>query len=206
MFHHEAKLDVRVPKGNDGFWQIMNELQTRNGEFTVADIDELTCSCTQNVGKYLMGLVAAGIAEQTGTRPPAAKGRFETPVYRLLKQPAMAPRVRDDGSLVPPTQQECVWTAIRTLKQFDVRELVFAATTDQVTPKPGTTRRFVLLLERAGYLRRVGFGQPHRYRLIPEMNTGPLPPSCKVLDARVVWDPNVKKFFGEKPEATEGKP
>ncbi|MGJ5203616.1 hypothetical protein [Bradyrhizobium sp. HKCCYLR20261] len=206
MFHHEAKLDVRVPKGNDGFWQIMNYLQTRDGEFTVGDVDELTCSCVQNVSKYLKGLLNAGIAEQCGERPATMKGQFASPLYRLVKTPVLAPRVRDDGSLIPPTAQECTWNAIRTMKQFTVQELIFAATTDQVRPKRRATARYVLLLERAGYLVRVGKGQPHRYRLKPDMNTGPQPPSCKLFDVRVVWDPNVKKFFGETPEAQEATP
>ncbi|WP_316171059.1 hypothetical protein [Bradyrhizobium sp. SZCCHNRI1058] len=206
MFHDPAKLDVRVPKGNEGFWQIMNHLQIRNGEFTVGDVDELTCSCVQNVSKYLAGLIKAGIAEQIGTRSPLAKGQFASPLYRLVKTPVLAPRVRDDGSLIPPTAQECTWNAIRTLKQFNVPELIFAATTDQVTPKEPATRRYVMLLERAGYLVRVGDYQPIRYRLKPDMNTGPQPPSCKLFNVRVVWDPNLKRFFGKAPEAKEIKP
>ncbi|WP_315742806.1 MULTISPECIES: hypothetical protein [unclassified Bradyrhizobium] len=206
MFHHAAKLDVRVPKGNEGFWQIMNHLMVRNGAFTVGDVDELTCSRVQNVSKYLTGLINAGIAEQVGERPPAIRGQFASPLYRLVKTPVLAPRVRDDGSLIPPTAQECTWNAIRTLKQFSVMELVFAATTDQVEPKRRATARYVLLLERAGYLTRIGKGQPHRYRLKPDMNTGPQPPSCKLIDARVVWDPNLKRFFGEAPEAKEVAP
>ncbi|UFZ05477.1 hypothetical protein LQG66_03935 [Bradyrhizobium ontarionense] len=206
MFHQQAKLDVRVPKGNEGFWLIMNHLQILNGEFTVGDIDELTCSCVQNVSKYLTGLLNAGIAEQVGERPPKAKGQFASPLYRLVKTPVLAPRVRDDGSLIPATAQECVWNAMRTLKQFNVPELIFAATTDQVKPKEPATRRYVMLIERAGYLVRVGKCQPIRYRLKPDMNTGPQPPSCKLFDVRVVWDPNLKRFFGDAPEAREVAP
>ena len=202
-----ASVPVRVPRGNDGFWAIMRRLNAEQGHFTVADIDGESNVSISNISEYLKGLVAAGIAEQCGKRPPAAKGRFPTPLYRLLKQPIRAPRVREDGSLILPSHDEQLWTAIRTLKTFNVKELIFAATTDDVKPSLFSARHLLKILHGAGYLTVTSRGQRGNqvYRLKPNMNTGPLPPRSKQLNGRLVWDPNLGKFMGDAPIASEVK-
>lgn len=200
-YHYDATIDVRVPRGIEGFWKLMCELQQANGRFTIADIDAETSSRAVLIYKYVTALVAAGIVARLDTEHQ--QRRFQQHVYSIVKPQATTPRVRQDGSVVPPTAQECVWNAIRTLKQFTVPELLFAATTDQVKPTRKPIAAYVAALEGAGYLTRLGEETPLRYRLKPSMNTGPKPPACRMIHSRVVWDSNLNRFFGRAPEARE---
>jgi hypothetical protein len=204
-----AHITVRVPRGKSGYWAIMLRLHRDQGCFTVRDVDGESNTSIKHISKYLKALVAAGFVEQVSTRRHGIAGKYPTPLYRLVKQPVQAPRVRDDGSVIPATAQEQIWIAIRNLKVFKLAELRFASTTDDVMPKSQTVARFVRFLEAAGYLAVVSSGRrgiPQTWRLKPGMNTGPLPPQLKQLDAKVVWDPNIEKFIGEAPIANEVQP
>lgn len=212
-----ASLPVRVPRGFEGFWEIMVRLDKEQGCFTVADVDGESNVSVKSISKYLTALVRAGFVERIATRHHAIKGKYPTPLYKLLKHPVKAPRVRPDGSVVPPTTaHEQLWIAIRNLTTgFSLAELMFAATTEEVKPDKQTAGRFVRQLQSAGYLavtrttRRGGVkgrGGAAAWRLKPGMNTGPLPPSLKHINGKSVWDPNLKKFMGEPPIAKEVKP
>ncbi|MGW1423650.1 hypothetical protein ACWAT4_26415 [Bradyrhizobium manausense] len=214
---HKASLPIRVPRGNEGFWEIMVRLNKEQGCFTVADVDGEGHVSVKHISKYLKGLVAAGFVEQIATRQHPIKGKFATPLYRLLKQPVKAPRVRPDGSLVPTTTAaEQLWIAMRNLSTgFSLAELVFAATTEELKPNMQTAGCFVRRLHRAGYLAVIktskrggvaGRGGASAWRLKPGMSTGPLPPSLKHINGKSVWDPNLKQFVGEGPIAKEVKP
>lgn len=105
----------------------------------------------------------------------------------------------------PPTQKEPLWVAIRTLKTFGVKELVFAASTDTRIP-PASALVFLHRLTRAGYLtvvRKASRGRGAIWRLKPGMNTGPKPPVQRTVRAVVLWDQNLKAFVGEPPIARE---
>lgn len=213
---NSANLPVRVPRGYEGFWEIMLKLDKEQGCFTVADVDGESNVSVKCISKYLTALVAAGFVEAIGNRHHATKGKYPTPLYKLLKQPVTAPRVRRDGSVVPSTTHEQLWIAMRNLTAgFSLTELMFAATTDEVKPNVQTAGRFVRRLHRAGYLavtkttRRGGVngrGGAAAWRLKPGMNTGPLPPSLKHINGKSVWDPNLKKFMGTAPIAKEVQP
>lgn len=212
-----AQLPVRVPRGFEGFWEIMVRLDKEQGCFTVADIDGESNVSVKCISKYLTSLTRAGFAEQVTTRAHGVKGKYPTPLYKLLKHPVKAPRLRPDGSVVPgATVHEQLWIAMRNLSAgFSLTELMFAATTEEVKPNKQTAGRFVRELHNAGYLavtrttRRGGVngrGGAAAWRLKPGMNTGPLPPSLKHVDGKAVWDANLKKFMGEPPIAKEVKP
>lgn len=197
----ETPLKVRVPRGNDGFWQIICQLHRSQGTFTVADIDGESCVNVKLIQKYIRLLIAGGFAERVGQ-----KRKFVAPVYRLLKSPTRAPRVRPDGSLIPATRIEHLWTAIRGLKTFKLRELAFAASSPDVKPSYALTKRYVTYLTTAGYLTIVqpSIGTSAQvWRLKPGMNTGPLPPCFKAVRADAMYDQNLKAFVGEPPVARE---
>jgi hypothetical protein len=211
-----ASLPVRVPRGFEGFWEIMVRLDKEQGCFTVADVDGLSNVSVKCISKYLTALVAAGFVERVATRHHAIKGKYPTPLYKLLKHPLKAPRLRPDGSLVPTTTaHEQLWIAMRNLTTgFSLDELVFAATTEDLKPNKQTAGCFVRRLHKAGYLavtkatRRGGVkgqGGASAWRLKPGMSTGPLPPSLKHINGKSVWDPNLKKFMGAAPIAREVK-
>lgn len=214
---NSASLPVRVPRGFEGFWEIMLKLDQEQGCFTVADIDGESNVSVKCISKYLTALVAAGFVEHIATRHHAIKGKYPTPLYKLLKHPVKAPRLRPDGSVVPgSTAHEQLWIAMRNLTAgFSLAELMFAATTEDVKPNKQTAGRFVRQLHSAGYLavtrttRRGGVkgrGGAAAWRLKPGMNTGPLPPTLKHINGKSVWDANLKKFVGEPPIAKEVKP
>lgn len=212
---NNASLPVRVPRGYEGFWEIMVKLDKEQGCFTVADIDGESNVSVKCISKYLTALVAAGFVEAIGARHHAIKGKYPTPLYKLLKHPVKAPRVRHDGSIVPTTAVEQLWNAMRNLPgAFSLAELVFAASTDDVKPNKQTAGCYVRRLYNAGYLsvakqtRRGGVngrGGAAAWRLKPNMNTGPLPPSLKHINGKSVWDPNLQKFVGKAPIAREVK-
>jgi hypothetical protein len=105
----------------------------------------------------------------------------------------------------PATAKEPLWVAIRTLKSFGLKELVFAASTE-TRISHGAASMFLHRLKRAGYLtvtRKAAPGRSAIWRLKPGMNTGPRPPVLRSVRATMLWDPNLKQFVGEPPIAKE---
>lgn len=208
---HTAALLVRMPRGQDGFWQIICRLSESQGTFSAMDIDGESNVSIKGIEKYIRLLVAGGFIAPLEVRKKAARGkasRFVAPLYRQIKFQKRTPRIRPDGSLIPATAIEQLWTAIRSLKTFGLKELIFAATTDEVTPSYALAKRYVHYLTTAGYLTAAvqARGRSRAWRLKPGMNTGPLPPCLKAVRARTMWDPNINTFVGGAPEASEVSP
>lgn len=197
-------LNVRLPRGEDGYWQIIRARDAR-GTWTISDIDGETCVNRSCIGNYVKKLVRAGFAHVVGTETLRVRGSAQVKVYRLLKTPLAAPRIRADGTVIVSTQQECLWRAMRVLKAgFNVRELAFAASTDGIKVKELAAQRYVELLAGAGYLQlsqaRKGRHGMNTWRLKPGMNTGPLSPT--ILRTEAIFDRNLRKVMGE-PSASE---
>ncbi len=192
-----AQINVRVPRGNQAYWEIIRELRT----FTITDIEQ-RCNVLRNtIGDYVRRLARAGVIVAEGKRD-------KTIIYRLVTDQPDAPAVRRDGSLTMPQGlgQEQMWRTMKMLKTFDAAELAASASTDTVGVSLETAKTYVSHLLRAGYLIVVvpakpgykpGTGNPARYRLRPDMITGPLAPQIQRTDW--VWDPNRKQVMG--PEA-----
>jgi hypothetical protein len=205
---HKASLPVRVPRGNEGFWQIICRLSETQSSFTVEDIDGESNVNPQLIRKYIRLLVAGGFVESCGSRGAKSgkSGDFKAGAYRLLKKQRQAPRVRADGSLIPrTTAMEQLWTAIRSLKTFGLRDLIFSATTEDVKPSYALAKRYAHYLTTGGYLTVINptHTGKQRWRLKPGMNTGPLPPRMKAIRADAMWDPNLGAFVGEPAIAKE---
>ena len=76
---------------------------------------------------------------------------------------------------------------MRRLRSFDWHELAAVASTPECPVAPGSARRYVGLLHRAGYLTKVRAARPgRRARWKLRLNTGPRAPRM----VRVVHDPN----------------
>jgi hypothetical protein len=192
-------LNVRLPRGEEGYWQIIRVLDAR-GAWTVSDIDGESCDNRNCIGKYVKRLVMAGFARHVGDKIVTARGLARVKEYKLLKSPKAAPRIRTDGTVIVSTQQECLWRAIRALKGgFNVRELAFAASIDAIKIREAAAQRYVELLAGAGYLAllqaRKGRHGLNTWRLKPAMNTGPLSPT--ILRAEAIFDRNLRKVMGE---------
>lgn len=192
-----AKLTVRVPRGNQAYWEIIRELRT----FTLSDIDSRCFVRRDTIGDYVRRLVKAGFVAIEGMCGDAV-------MYRLEIDQPDAPRVRRDGSIANEigVGQDRMWRSMKMLKTFTAEELAASASLGPETVTVGTAKEYLKHLQRAGYLTivvaatpgyRSGTGNPARYRLRPDMITGPLAPQVQRTDW--VWDPNRKAVMG--PEA-----
>lgn len=185
-----VRLTARVPRGQDGFWQIIRALDAK-GPWTVNDVHgETNVRHRATVQDYVYRLEKAGIAAVVGSRSKALTGSKEK-LYRLNKRPAATPSLRRDGTPYDAPAQQRLWTAIRSMKSFAVRELAYAAAGSSGPVPFRTTIRYVVHLASAGYLASLGGGG---YRLKPSMNTGPAAP--KILRMHVVWDVNRNESVG----------
>jgi hypothetical protein len=93
-----------------------------------------------------------------------------------------------------------MWNIIRGPQArdgIDARDLVVLAETDDVQIGLATAKEYLLRLAAAGYLiclKKAAQNRLSRYRLLPDMNTGPKAP--KVLKTSVVYDTNRRMVIG----------
>ena len=200
-FNH-VNLPVRVPRGQDGYWQIICSLADSKRDFTINDIDDSSNVGRGAISDYVWSLHKAGYLSMVKRGAP----NHVSAVFRLVKRQRTAPRVRRDGSAIASDAQEQLWTAIRTMKRFSLAELVFAASTPQVAIGYETAKRFVCRLATAGYLVVQPNGRKSVYRLKPSMDTGPKPPQARKVEDILMWDPNRKAFVGPASIASEVRP
>jgi hypothetical protein len=189
-------LSARVPRGHDGFWRIIRELD-KAGPWTIGDVAGETNVDISTVSDFVRRLVKGGYAR---TVPPKKH-------FRLLKHPSATPRLRRDGSEAPVPAQERMWAAMRALKTFTNKDIAFAATLPEAPVRLNTAIRYLTHLEAAGYLAVVTPGGPARpaaLRLKPGANTGPLAP--KILSTKVVFDMNCRKVMSGPVTAEECSP
>lgn len=186
-------LKARVPRGYEDYWRLIRAAAAAGaGTFTISEIAGETNAQRQSVEHYVARLRAGGFV---GLAEPAKINKPN--VFRLLKSPTTAPRLRADGSEITiASAQERLWRAMRSLVRFSTRELAYAATVEKHPVLVKTAQRYVNQLACAGYLEAQGASRrPALYRLKPGMNTGPKPPSILAIDA--VWDRNLNEVIGE---------
>lgn len=167
---------VLAPAGHldrrDRIWAEIRRLRT----FTWLQLSDATGLPPERMLDYLQALRQGGYLTvsraQIGQRA----------VHRLVKDTGVeTPRVRPDGSLLPPSRQQKLWAAMRSLQTFDVQGLALSAGVPV-----STAQRYATALVRAGYLvSRRG----HPYRLLPGRITGPRAP--KILRGKRIHDPNL---------------
>jgi len=193
-----VELNLRVPRGYEGFWTVMCELDHK-GPWTVADVVARSNVSTRTVSQYIERLARAGIAEVVAERPPH-RGAFPAKVYRLTRLPTEAPRLSRDGRELPETANQVMWRAMKMLKVFGPAELAEHCPGVSLS----TVRGYVGLLANAGVLALARKRRPDaegRYRVA--RNLGSRAP--KILAARIVFDPNAGRVVGEA-EAAEVRP
>lgn len=191
-------LNAKVPRGRDGIWSVIRDLDIASGEWTITDVHERTNVPRQTVRDVVLPLVRGGYAEVVRTEKHP-KSSTPSAVYRLTERPAEAPRLRRDGTALAPLQTEAIWRSIRMAKTFTDAELSGLAEADA-----RTVERYVGELKSAGVLVAVepgGPGKPARWRLLRDL--GPRAP--KILRAHIVFDPNAGAVIGT-PVAREVAP
>lgn len=193
------EIPVQLPRGPEHYWKVM--CAAGSAGFTVGDV----AGCTNGVAwstvkDYITRLAKEGLVKVIGGKPSA--GGVKIHVYAVTKISTMAPVLRrPDYTGVRGRSQAQVWTAMRSLGAFTLRELAVAASTDDHVVKPRTAEAYVRMLMKAGIVvavepyakgrkgRPFGAGAaPGTYRLTRAGNTGPAAP--KVFKASIVFDPN----------------
>jgi hypothetical protein len=184
-----AVLTVRVPRGHQGFWEIIRELHRKRKTWTLRDVDGESNTTKKTVHDFIQRLARGGFIQKVGLRDGS-------PLYKLVKDQPAAPRLKRDGS--PAAEQgrgqDQMWRSMKMLRTFDLRELSLHASTEEVPVSQIAAKHYIKHLKAAGYLTVVLPGRAGRqarltvYRLIPFMNTGPLAPQIQRTD--FVWDPN----------------
>lgn len=206
--HVEAALRVRVRRGQQGIWEAIRE--HRREPWTLRQIwRETGVGNVETVRDYVRRLVAGGYVARAGhvEREDGRSGHSSAATYVLVRDGgAEAPRLRRDGTEVPPTGQEAMWRTLRMIGGDGVTadDLAVMASTDVRPVTRATAATYLHHLMHAGYLRVVedgrpghkpGTGQRTRYALRAGMNTGPAAPMIARI-THAVWDPNRSDWAG----------
>lgn len=139
------------------------------------------------IRNYLRGLTNAGILQR-------ADG-----AYTLIRDSGVdAPRVRRDGTLLPPTGRERMWAAMPVLGEFSALELARVASLPEAPIPEKAAIKYCCCLAKGGYLVRA---KPGRYRCIPARRHGPKAPQIQKLER--LFDPNTGEVVTE--EIIEGR-
>lgn len=191
-------VNLRLPRGEEGFWSIIRALDEQ-GPWTVPMVEGESNRRQSQVSAYVRKLVKARIA----TVCAREGGRARAKRYRLLEQPAAAPRLKPDGTPIGLSRQQCLWNAMRALDAFSVRELAYAASQPRQKVKEPAAARYVELLAKAGYLvlvkPRANLRGRNFWRLKPSMDSGPLSPT--ILRAAAIYDRNRRQVVLTASEA-----
>lgn len=190
-------------QGRDAVWQCIRELKT----FTLVDIETMS-SNDKNMGDvdinkvarlYVKSLEKAGFLKQHERE----NGRSRL-TWTLLKDVGIhAPRVKRDGTkVVQGSSQQQMWQTMRILRQFNAKDLVINAATEEQEIHMNTASEYIYHLHKAGYLVETSpahnGGGIARYQLLPGMNTGPKPPMIQRI--KQVFDANLNKVVWPKQE------
>lgn len=172
------------------------------GEFTQAQLSEVTRIDFAPVSAYVVALVKAGYLELVREEKitSAVKAKF----YRLAKDCGIeAPRLTKDGK--PATKgviTENIWRAMRMAgaKDFNSLEIAALASNAKLAVSDETVKSYITALLQSGYLvetkpaRHGRTAIRARYRLMPinaktKKAPGPRPPI--VQQTKSVYDPNI---------------
>lgn len=186
------RLDVTLPRGPEHYWTTMCELTRVSGGFTITEIWKCTNGRSRGTIKTYVGYCLKH-GDISDVSRPDCKGRHASVKYRVVNLNACAPiHRRDDYTGERGRIQQQIWSTMRGLDQFTIRELAVEASTDEVPVREGAAKDYVAALLAAGYLLVVRPSEKLKargvFRLRPAMNTGPKPPA--IMKARFVFDRN----------------
>lgn len=180
----KLELAAQCPTVRDRMWGAMRVL----GEFTQREVATVSETSITAVKEYMRGLLGAGFVEGITELKVGVQRR-----YRMSRDVgADAPRVRNDGTLLPPTGRTRMWQAMAVLGSFSPAELARAASLPEAAVAEAEARTYCRWLERAGYLLA---GPGPRYLSIPSRRHGPKAPHIQTV--RRLVDPNTGEVFGE---------
>ncbi len=168
-------------------------LRANRDGITQLRINGLTLVKPGIIKDYLASLIRGGFVEVVEELNPGQPRE-----YRLLRDTgADAPRLKKDGTLLPPPGRARMWQAMPILGTFTARELALAASLPEAAVAEGEAEYYCRWLEKGNYLRRIsGKGETPRYQSIPARRHGPKAP--RILSVKRVFDPNTGEMATEE--------
>lgn len=181
-------LSAKAPTDRESIWGVMRHLR----EFSQREVALLSRCGKGKIQDYLKGLIRAGFVKRLN---PGGKVAEEAR-YELMRDTGVdAPRVRKDGSMLPPSGRTRMWNVMQVLKVFTESELVEAASLPDAPIALAEAQTYCLWLTRGGYLKsRTGGG----WRMIPAKYTGAKAP--QILRVKKLFDPNLDAVVYEGPQ------
>ncbi|WP_035597101.1 hypothetical protein [Halomonas salina] len=204
MSRKPVHLAAAGPKSDrQAMWETMRRLNAQ-GEFTVRDVwlvmgPEAPISRPRD---YMEGLERAGYIKRSDA--PRKPGQ-PVPFHLARDIGVEAPRVRRNGTELPPPGREQLWRTLKILGDFTAAELADAASTPASPIKRTTAEEYCHYLQQAGYLGITREGSPGiatRYRLIPSRWSGPKAPM--IQRTKNLFDPNRGEVVYQHVTHTEG--
>ncbi|WNJ89136.1 hypothetical protein [Bosea sp. 685] len=196
-----------LPQGPQHYWKQMVAF-TRQGGFTITEIHKASSvRARSTIKSYVLFCAEQGHIELVGERP-TEKNRTAG-IYKVCNLRAEAPvQRRPDFTGERGRRCQQLWTAMRALRTFTVRDLAIAAATDTVDISEPTARTYVFALSKAGYLVEIGRrkqrGVQAHWKLMPGFNTGPLCPAT-TKHGTVVFDRNLGRVVNPNASETTGR-
>lgn len=203
-----AHTNASNKSGQDVIWIAVRELK----EFTRDDVtmwihrNKYESINDSTVRSYLNRLLKGGHLEVSSTEEKSKCATLYT--YTLVKDCGLvAPRLNKKGEKVTQGQgRKNLWRTMKILKLFSWRELVAAASTDDVKIAPMEAKRYVSYMHKAGYLTQSRSydrreGKVAQYCFNSSMNSGPLPP--QIQRSKAVFDPNLNQVVWSPEDQVE---
>lgn len=187
-------LAAAAPSSRELVWAALRA--NRDG-ITQRKINGLTLVKPGIIQDYLASLIRGGFVEVVEELKPGQARQ-----YRLVRDTgADAPRLKKDGTPLPPPGRTRMWQAMPILGTFTARELALAASLPEAAVAESEAEYYCRWLEKGRYLRRVsgmdgGKGETPRYQSIPARRHGPKAP--QILAIRRVFDPNTGEMATEE--------
>ncbi len=185
-------------------------IRKHRNEFTIQQVAELGQMKYDSARDFITGLKNAGIISlKESVAVGHENSHVKQKLYQLDKDLGYnAPKVNRSGELLVTNQvNKAMWNTLRiTRASVDADELAKLSSNDELSISALTANSYLILLYQAGYLAISKQGNSWvgrtKYRLLPDMNTGPIPP--QIQRAKQVFDPNTNTvMYSERPELEE---
>lgn len=179
-------------------------------EFTVSMIADNAKMKYESAREFIALLVKADVVELLREEKVNEHEKsIKRKIFKLKKDLGYTvPKMTKKGEIISEvTGNKAMWNTLRiTRNAVSARELVGLSATETIRISLETANEYLMALHKAGYLERVkeahNGGGKAKYRLLPNMNTGPNPP--QIQRTKQVFDPNISKVvYRDKPELEE---
>lgn len=176
-------LATKAPTDREKIWAAMRQEKS----FTQSRIAHLAQCPQGKVQDCLKGFMAAGyVSKRVRVR------MSDKAVYDLIKDTGVeVPRLRKDGTPLPPSGRTRMWNAMRVLGTFTIPELARAASLPDAPVSEEEAEYYCRWLRQGCYVAQQG----EVLQFIPARFTGAKAP--QILRIKALFDPNLGKVICE---------